>query len=92
MAIGFGPGKDMLKTVKSQRKHLKGDKKKTGAPAVGGSANANPNHYKPLKFDKKATPEMLAEIRTKRQQKQRDQFILTIVIFVVLCGLIYFVI
>ena len=85
MAIGFGPGSEMQRTVNNQRKQLRksGSKNTTQSNTSG--------EKKGLKYQK-ATPEQLEAIREKMKKSRQRNFIFMGVLFGILLMIIIYII
>ncbi len=85
MALGFGPGSEMLRTVKKQRSSRKKSSLKESSEATSNGENANVG----LKF-KEATPEILEEIRKDAiRAKNRDTIVISIMIGLIAMAVLY---
>ncbi|MCG8574549.1 MAG: hypothetical protein MI810_06670 [Flavobacteriales bacterium] len=72
MALGFGPGSNMQKAVKAQRKQMQKRSLKESSEITAGGLGSDPA----LKFKNESSPEELATFKAKLQaEKRRNQFL-----------------
>lgn len=86
MAIGFGPGSEMQKSVNKQRSSRKKRSLKESSDGTAFGKNAEVG----LKF-KEATPEQLAEIREKMQKEKKRNLVITLVLLGMLLAVVIYV-